>query len=117
MIVIKKIFEAVTYQNNYGGIAKGTLAKLSAQIGRNKEMPKDFTMTRPTTHSKNLPIKHVLKPHMANGMTHSNCIKTPSSKSFNQPPSTLTIYFKRQPIQQRQTNTRNPQNFTADYWH
>ena len=43
MIVIKKIFEAVTYQNNYGGIAKGTLAKLSAQIGRNKEMPKDFT--------------------------------------------------------------------------
>ena len=44
MIVIKKIFEAVTYQNNYGGIAKGTLAKLSAQIGRNKEMPKDFTI-------------------------------------------------------------------------
>ena len=43
LIVIKKIFEAVTYQNNYGGIAKGTLAKLSAQIGRNKEMPKDFT--------------------------------------------------------------------------
>ena len=44
LIVIKKIFEAVTYQNNYGEIAKGTLAKLSSQIGRNKEMPKDFTM-------------------------------------------------------------------------
>ena len=43
LIVTKKIFEAVTYQNNYGEIAKGTLAKLSAQIGRNKEMPKDFT--------------------------------------------------------------------------
>ena len=42
--MIKKIFEAVTYQNNYGEIAKGTLAKLSSQIGRNKEMPKDFTM-------------------------------------------------------------------------